>query len=128
MVSTNMVSNCPISVASISNAHKIYGLSMTIIKVNSTRNNPRPVINYEINIPIKIYKNNSNVELCIDVVYINGVSFLVSIDRQVKYRSIFHIPSQNEEYFSKVLTKYFESIIQKYSRSLSFIQKMNLNR
>ena len=38
-------------------------------------------------------KNNSNIELCIDVVYINSVEFMVSIDKQVKYRSIIHFKS-----------------------------------
>ena len=44
MVSTNMISNCTISVTYISNAGKIYGPSMASLKVNSTRSNPRPVI------------------------------------------------------------------------------------
>ena len=48
-------------------------------------------------------ENNSNIELWIEVVYINGAAFIVSIYRQVKYRSIIHIKYQNEEEFSKVL-------------------------
>ena len=56
-------------------------------------------------------KNNLNIELCIEVVCINGIAFIVSIDRQVKYRSIIHITSQNEEEFSKGLDK----ILRKYN-------------
>ena len=58
MVSTNMVSKFPISVADISNAEKIYGPSMVSLKGKSTRIKKSPVMKYEIQIPRKIYKNN----------------------------------------------------------------------
>ena len=42
-------------------------------------------------------KNNSNVELCIDIVYKSGLALVVSIDEKVKYISVIHIAYQNEE-------------------------------
>ena len=68
MLSTNMVSNCPMAVAHISNADNIYGPLVSILKDNSTRIKPKPVIKDYIHIPSEIIKNNSNIELCIDVV------------------------------------------------------------
>ena len=56
MVSTNIISNCSISVADIRNAENMYGLSMTSLKVKSTRIKPRPVIKYYIQIPSDIKK------------------------------------------------------------------------
>ena len=97
---------------------------MASIKGKSTRSKPRLEIKYDIQIISNIYKNYSKIELFIDVLYISGVSFLVPIDRKVKYRSIIHITSQNEEEFSKILTKSFKSIIQQYSTSLSLMQTM----
>ena len=114
MVSINMISNCPIPVGDTINSENIYGPSVASLKGKSTRIKPRPIIKDGIQVPIEIYKFNSKIELCIDVVYINGIAFLVSIDRQVKCRSIIHITYQNEE-FSKALTKYFKSIIQQDS-------------
>ena len=105
----------------IRNDENIYGPLMSIIKSKSTRIIPRPVIKDDIQIPSEIYKNNSNIELFIYVICINGVAFLVYIYRQVEYRSIVHITSQNEEDFSKLLTKSFESIIWQYFPSLSFM-------
>ena len=51
MLSTNMISNYPISVADIINAKIIYGPSIEILKVNPTRRNIRPVIKDDIQIP-----------------------------------------------------------------------------
>ena len=113
MVSINIISNYQISVADISNAENIYGPLMEIIKGKSTGIKPRPLIKDVIQVPSKIYKNITNIELCIDVLYITGVAFMVSIERQVKYRSIIHITSQNEGiYILIILTKYFATIIQ----------------
>ena len=49
--------------------------------------------------------------MCIDSVYINGVEFLVNIERQVKYRSIIHITSQNEELIFKDIDNIFQNYI-----------------
>ena len=70
---------------------------MASLKRKSKINKPRPLIKDDIPIPSKIYKNNSNIDLCIGVFYTNGVAFLVFIDIQVKYRSIIHIISHYEE-------------------------------
>ena len=96
----------------IINYEKIYGPSIASLKGKPTRRKPRTLIRDEVKITSKIYKNNSKMELCIDVIYINGVVFIVYIDRQLKYISIIHIVTQNEEHFSSVLTKSFASIIQ----------------
>ena len=58
MISTNMISNCPISVADISNAEKIYGSSMASLKGKSIIIKQGLVINDDIKIPIKILENN----------------------------------------------------------------------
>ena len=59
MASTNMISDCPISVEDIRNSENMYGPSMEILKGNSTRIKPRLEIKDDIQIPSEIYKNNS---------------------------------------------------------------------
>ena len=51
VVSTNMISNSPISVADIINDKKTYGPLMESLKGNSIRIKPRPVIKNDIQIP-----------------------------------------------------------------------------
>ena len=59
---------------------KIYGPSMTSLKGKSTKSKARPLINEYIQISSEVYKNNSHVELCIGVVYINEILCPVYID------------------------------------------------
>ena len=111
----------------MSNAQNIYGPLVAILKDKSTRSDPMLVMKDDVHIPSKIYKKNSIIDLCIEVVFINVISFPVSIDRQLKYRSIIHITYHNEEKKSKVLTKYSKSKIQQDSQSFYFMQTMDLN-
>ena len=69
MVSTNMISNCTISVGDISNAGKIYGPLMASLKGKPTRSKPRLVINDDTKIPSETLKKNPNIDLYIDAVY-----------------------------------------------------------
>ena len=62
IVSTNMISKFPISVADIINHKNIYGPLMENIKGKSTRIKPRLEIKYDIKVPINIYKNNYNID------------------------------------------------------------------
>ena len=105
MVFINVISNCPISVSDIWNSEKIYGPSIASLKGKLTRSKPRTVIKDDIWIPSEIYKKKSKIELFIGAGYINGVAFLVYIDRKVKYRSIIHTTTHNEEGFFKFIDK-----------------------
>ena len=48
MLSTNMISNYPISVSDISNDEKMYGPSISGLKVKSIWRKPRQLIKYAI--------------------------------------------------------------------------------
>ena len=58
----------------------------------------------------KKFKN----DLGIDVIYINVIVFLVSINKQGRYISIIHITTQNEEEFFKCLENVLK-ILCKYN-------------
>lgn len=76
---------------------------MASLKGKSIRSKPKPVIRDDIEIPDEIYTNNSNLDLWIDVIYINSLEFLVSIDKQIKYRAIIHVRDQDAAEFFKCL-------------------------
>ena len=83
MISTKMISNCTIPLSDIINTIYIYGPLLASLEVNSIGIKPMPLVKDEFKFQ-SICTKNSNIELCIDVVHINGVAFLVSIDKKVK--------------------------------------------
>ena len=58
-----------------------------------------------IEIPEEIYLKNYKLHLCIDIVYINGMTFLVSIDKEIKFRSIVHLKKRAKSLLYEGLDK-----------------------
>ena len=56
-------------------------------------------------IPEEIYLKNYKLHLCIDIVYINGMTFLVSIDREIRFRLIVHLKKRAKSLLYEGLDK-----------------------
>ena len=56
-----------------------------------------PVIRDEVEIPKKIMEANQQIELCIDIMYVNKIAFLTTIDRQIKYRAVVPLNNRTKE-------------------------------
>ena len=79
------VQNCPIRIEDIKIAQNIFGPDMATLKGKSTRRKPKAVLEDWIELPKEILEKHSKIELCIDVMYINGVGLMTAIDRTIKY-------------------------------------------
>ena len=87
----NIIKNCPVTPEHVDRANDIYGLPIAALKGKATRSKP-PIMSKDIiEIPEEIYLKNYKLHLCIDIVYINGMTFLVSIDKEIRFRSIVHL-------------------------------------
>ena len=50
----------------------------------------------EIEIPREIMEKHYKIELCVDIMYVNGMAFLSSIDRTIRYRAVIYIPKRKK--------------------------------
>ena len=88
LVRLNLLQDCPITNYDIVNAHKIFGPDLANIKGKTVRRRPEHVSTEIINIPQQILENQSNVTLSADVMFVNGVPFLVSSSRNINLTTI----------------------------------------
>ena len=85
----NKMKNCPVKPEHVDLAFKIFGQDVSTLKGKSTRPNPgRVETDMIFDLPSELLGNNQRLELCMDVMHVNGVPFLLSIDRRIKYRSV----------------------------------------
>ena len=85
--------------------HRIYlVLIWPLSKDKSTCKKPKPVLEDWIELPQEILEKHRKIELCIDVMYINGVGLMTVIDRTIKYRSVEYVESKHDSAYLKALS------------------------
>jgi hypothetical protein len=74
-----MIKNCPVTSIDVTNANKIFGPDLATLKGNTLRITPPPVMTYYVQIQKEIIYLNRNITLAIDIMFVNGLPFMVSI-------------------------------------------------
>ena len=103
-VSMNLIGNCPVTVEDIDRAMVIYGPDIGLLKGMTHRGPSAPVQDDYISIPKELLKRNQKEDLHIDGLTINGVPFLTSVSRNIKYRMALPLKSKEPKSIWKALT------------------------
>ena len=81
MVRGGMISNCPVTANAVKNAHQISGPDLAGIRGRTVRRPAESVTTNYVQIPRVILVRHQLVTLTVDVMFIHGVPFLVSMAR-----------------------------------------------
>ena len=102
------ISNIPVYPADISNASVLYGSKpLDEVRGKTVRMKPDRVRTDvgAVEVPRGIYNQHSFITLAADVMFVNGVKFLVTLSRQIRLRTTEHISTRNASQLSSLLTK-----------------------
>jgi hypothetical protein len=88
----NLLQDCPFTNSNIVNAHKIFGPDLANIRGKKVCRQPEHVSMEIVNIPQQILENQSNVTLSADIMFVNGVLFLVLLSRNINLTTIEYVP------------------------------------
>ncbi len=78
MVHEKLLANCPVTLQDVNNAHHIYGRDLANIRGKTTRRKPEHVQIDYVQIAWDFVKMHKYVTLAADVMFVNGLPFLVS--------------------------------------------------
>lgn len=85
IVSKRLLPNCPVTGQDVVNARNIFGPDVGSLKGKTVRRPEQHVELKLMQIPNDIMERHREVVICFDVMFVNGVSFLVSISRAIKF-------------------------------------------
>ena len=101
------IKNCPLVNDDISNAQKMFGKDVAQLKGSGTRKRPTPIEDNIVEIPQELIRQHHKLELCTDIMYINGQGILTSIDRTIRFRCAIPVPSKHTDEYYKALDAIF---------------------
>ena len=113
VVRINLLKDCPITTADIVHANKIFGSPDLTNLRGKTVCKPEPVRTKYVDIPCVILDVHGRVTLMADVMFVNGIPFLVSSSRNIKLFTIEHVPQRT----ASKLGYLFQWIINVYIRN-----------
>jgi hypothetical protein len=112
MVRANIIKNCPITDKAVINAQRIFGPELAGVRGRTIRETPASVTTDYVQIPREILERHRRVVLAVDVMFVNGVPFLVSVARGLNFITVEHTKTRT----AKNLAECVRHIIDMYSR------------
>ena len=87
-VRQNIIKNCPVTIADINRAERIFVRDVGNIKGRTTRKAPERIRVDKIEIPRELIHQADNFTLFVDIFYVNNLPMLTTIDSPVRYRAL----------------------------------------
>ena len=103
-------------------AERTFGPDVATLKGKSTRSKPKPVKTDIIEIPKELKMKHENLELCMDVMFVNKCAMLTTIDKSIKFRSLVPLNSQKHEEYYRAL----DVVLHHYNKAGFVINKFTV--
>jgi hypothetical protein len=105
MVRGSMISNCFVTANAVKNAHQIVGPDLAGIRGRTVRRPPESVTTNYVQIPRAILERHQLATLAVDVMFVNGVPFLVSVARGLNLVTAEFTPSRTAKQLAAGITR-----------------------
>lgn len=113
IVSENWLPNCPITKDDILAAEHIFGPDVGSLKGKTARRRPHAVRQVIQPLPPEIMSRYQFVTICADVMYVNGVPFLVTLSRHIRFGTVEALASRR----LPMLVSGIKNVLQIYRRA-----------
>jgi hypothetical protein len=123
-IKMNAIKNCPVTTEDVNNAKKIFGTDMPSLRGKSTRRKFTLVREDGIEIPEELISQNCEIDLCIDIMYVNECGFMITIDQTIQFRSALPIENRTHEEYYCVL----DMVLQLYNSAGLHNKTIHCNR
>jgi hypothetical protein len=105
IVEGGMLRNCPVSRADIKAAEDMLGPNIGSQKGKTVRRKGAHVPSLVMDVPYHIIRTHRDVTLCFDIMFVNKISFLVTVSRNIRFGTTERILSRNADVVGKALVR-----------------------
>ncbi len=112
MVRSGMILNCPVTPSAVQNANRIFGFNLAGVRGRTVRWPPESVTTNYVQIPRALLERHQRVTLAVDIMFVNGVPFLVSMARGLNLVTAEHMQTRT----AKQLAVGIVRVMDLYSR------------
>ena len=112
------IKKCLVTLEDIKVAKVIFGPVKSTIKGKTTRRQPKPIHKEEIKLLQETKSINKQIELCIDIMYVNDIPMLTTIDKTIKFHGLVPLNSRSHEEYYQAL----DQVLRFYNKSGYFIK------
>jgi hypothetical protein len=112
IVKHGLLPNCPINQEDIMAAEDIFGPEVGCLKGKMARKKAPIVEENRYGIPASILSRYRDITLCVDVMYINGISFLVTVSKHIHFGTVEAMPNRK----APALLKAIKSVLKVYKQ------------
>jgi hypothetical protein len=98
MVHEKLITNCPVTVQDVLNANKIFGLDLANLRGKTTRTKLGHINVDYVDIPRDIIEMHKYVTLVANMLFLNGLPFLVTSSRGIILIMVEFLPSQTAKH------------------------------
>ena len=124
VIKMNGIWKCPVTLDDVKRCEAIYGPNVYALKGKSVRSKPPVVLNDYVKVPPELKVKNEDVELCADIMYIQGIPFLVTVSKRLKFVTITHIAKRSKA----LLCEAFDKTFRVYNKAGFRITKLHVDR
>ena len=94
---SNQIKDCPVTIRDAEIAFKVWGPNIAALKGKTTCRMPQAVTRDVVLIPKEIRELHYMVELSVDIFFINGIPFFVTISRNLRFTTVTHLSDRTME-------------------------------
>ena len=115
IIKMNAIQDNPVTKSDIKLMEHLYRPNIPTVKGKTTRQCPHKLVNNMVSIPHELHDTQCNICLYIDIMYVNGMPFLTTISKNIKYHTAMWVPDCT----ASTIASLVESILN-YIKRLAF--------
>ena len=117
---SNLIQNSLVNVQNVTNCKSIYWPDVYTLKGKFIRSKPLPILSDYVEIIKELKAKHKYVELCANVMYIQGIAFLIMVSKRLNFITIERLKSRARMEFAEK----FDYVFRVYNRAGFVISKI----